>query len=613
MINFYKKLFSIFISIALLFSLLPVFCVFAASYSGSCGTNVTWTLDTNTGILEIAGTGSMLNWSNSSRAPWYSYRSTVKTVNIGDGVTSIGDQAFAYCSNLTSTTIGSSVKSVGSSAFSNCTAIKNINLPNGITTISDNAFYKCSSLVKITIPNTVTSIGKYAFYMCANLTDIYYEGSESDWTQIQIGTGSSSVINSATFHYNTQFIDTNPTSGKCGDNLTWVLDTSTGILNIAGSGSMYNWTYSSTSPWYYYRSKIKIVKIENTVTRVGNYAFYLCSNISDVYYNGTQEQWNTVYVGSSNDYFLKATFHFVDPDLIESDHNYPNSSDKSWTIEKAGAAQIAITFSSDTYTEKNYDFIYIYDRDNNLIGKYSGNSLANQTIAVKSDLVRVRLTSDSTTNGYGFRVTAVDVYYKTEIILSVPENSSTIIDNDNKIITGLTQNLSSQKFLSESISVSSNGLLEFDNQIIGTGTKLKVFDKETGDKDCEYTIIIFGDVNGDGWYDGEDAVIVSCLANGMLTKDDVGEAAYMAADCNHDGVIDPMDVALLHQAGLLFANIDQTKSETELATDSNYIEYSELIDQTLDNSDNTVCDLSSLFAFILEFVKMLLSMIFATT
>ena len=167
--------------------------------------------------------------------------------------------------------------------------------------------------------------------------------------------------------------------------------------------------------------------------------------------------------------------------------------------------------------------------------------------------------------------------------------------------------------MSESISVSSNGLLEFDNQIIGTGTKLKVFDKETGDKDCEYTIIIFGDVNGDGWYDGEDAVIVSCLANGMLTKDDVGEAAYMAADCNHDGVIDPMDVALLHQAGLLFANIDQTKSETELATDSNYIEYSELIDQTLDNSDNTVCDLSSLFAFILEFVKMLLSMIFATT
>ncbi len=99
---------------------------------------------------------------------------------------------------------------------------------------------------------------------------------------------------------------------------------------------------------------------------------------------------------------------------------------------------------------------------------------------------------------------------------------------------------------------------------------------------AKLTIIIFGDVNGDSWYNGEDAFIVSCLANGILTKDDVSESVYMAADCNHDGVIDSLDVALLEQAGLLLANVDQSKSNEELATDEAFIEYLDLIDQTPD-------------------------------
>lgn len=96
-----------------------------------------------------------------------------------------------------------------------------------------------------------------------------------------------------------------------------------------------------------------------------------------------------------------------------------------------------------------------------------------------------------------------------------------------------------------------------------------------------YTVLIFGDVNGDGWYDGMDAVLVSCLANGLLTKDDVSEAVYMAADCNHDGVINQLDVDLLNQAGTLLANVDQSKSSEELLeTSSAYVEYISLIDQS---------------------------------
>ena len=66
--------------------------VFAETYSGSCGTNVTWSLDTESGVLTISGSGGMNNYSYSYRAPWYSQRGNIKSVNIENGVTSIGDE-----------------------------------------------------------------------------------------------------------------------------------------------------------------------------------------------------------------------------------------------------------------------------------------------------------------------------------------------------------------------------------------------------------------------------------------------------------------------------------------------------------------------------------------
>ena len=77
----------------------------AAAYSGECGDNLTWSLDTDTGVLTISGTGDMYYWDYGSYAPWYSNRSSIKTVVIGDSVTSIGDYAFRGCTGLTSITV----------------------------------------------------------------------------------------------------------------------------------------------------------------------------------------------------------------------------------------------------------------------------------------------------------------------------------------------------------------------------------------------------------------------------------------------------------------------------------------------------------------------------
>ena len=125
-------------------------------------------------------------------------------------------------------------------------------------------------------------------------------------------------------------------------------------------------------------------------------------------------------------------------------------------------------------------------------------------------------------------------------------------------------------------------LFQKNNKYFGTGSKVLVYNNNE-DLIEEFVTIIFGDVNGDGWYDGQDAVTVSMIAGGMLTREQVGEAVWMAADCNHDGVIDQADVELLNQAGVLLSNVDQTKSTDELLeTSAEYVEYLNLIDQQTD-------------------------------
>lgn len=114
---------------------------------------------------------------------------------------------------------------------------------------------------------------------------------------------------------------------------------------------------------------------------------------------------------------------------------------------------------------------------------------------------------------------------------------------------------------------------------LGSGTKALLMNGE--EIIGEYTILLYGDVNGDGWYDGEDAVLVSCLANGMLSKESVVEVCYTAADCNHNGYIDSNDIKMLNEAGLLIASVDQTLSpEVLFETSSAYTEYIDIIDQS---------------------------------
>lgn len=147
------------------------------------------------------------------------------------------------------------------------------------------------------------------------------------------------------------------------------------------------------------------------------------------------------------------------------------------------------------------------------------------------------------------------------------------VDYSKRFITGLQAKLSS---LDAFVFVSDGCEMRYSSPI-GTGSPVYV--KQDNATIETYTVIIFGDVNGDGVYDGQDSLIVNCLANGLLTREQVGEAKWMAADCNHDGEINSSDVLMLEQAGLLLANVDQSVNQEDLMQSDSYMEYLNLIDQ----------------------------------
>ena len=88
-----------------------------AESSGTCGPNLKWHL-TDDGVLTISGKGEMDDYNFHDGSPWKN--SGVKRIIIGDGVTTIGDNAFSYCKSLTSVTIPNSVTTIGDGAFSYC-------------------------------------------------------------------------------------------------------------------------------------------------------------------------------------------------------------------------------------------------------------------------------------------------------------------------------------------------------------------------------------------------------------------------------------------------------------------------------------------------------------
>ena len=126
---------------------------------------------------------------------------SLTTLVIPDSVTSIGSCAFELCYNLIDVSLGSGLTRIENLTFMHCTKLETIVIPEGVTSIGKNAFNDCASLKSIVIPKSVTSIEESAFEYCKNLADVYYLGTEIEWSNnVDRQIGNSYLFDKATLH-----------------------------------------------------------------------------------------------------------------------------------------------------------------------------------------------------------------------------------------------------------------------------------------------------------------------------------------------------------------------------------------------------------------------------
>ena len=179
------------------------------------------------------------------------------SVTIGNGVTNIGDYTFYNCSGLKSVTMGDSVISIGDYAFAYCSGLKSVTIPDSVTSIEESAFYGCSGLVSVTIGDSVKSIGSWAFESCSGLTSVYYTGDVAGWCGIS---GLGSIMSSG----RTLYINGN---------------------KVEGAIAIPDGVQSVPSYAFYCQTDITSITIPDSVTSIGSDAFAGCSGLTEINWN----------------------------------------------------------------------------------------------------------------------------------------------------------------------------------------------------------------------------------------------------------------------------------------------------------------------------------------
>ena len=305
---------------------------------GTCGENLTWVLDSE-GTLTIEGSGAMDNWPDDA-PPWDSYYADIRTVSLPKGLTSVGDYAFYYCNSLTSINfpdglehigkgafesctaleflpLPDTVTSIGQSAFFDCDALESVVIPAGVTEIPWGAFYDCSNLRSVTISKGVESIGNYAFFECSSLTDItisdtvtsigeyafYHCGS---LTSVDIPESVSSIGMGA-FYDCDALADVTISEGvaSIGDYAFYDCDDLASFLIPEGVESI------GMGAFYHCDDLITVI-LPESIESIAADTFTYCFALTDVYFYGTEAQWQEIVPDASVVFSNSSdiTFHY---------------------------------------------------------------------------------------------------------------------------------------------------------------------------------------------------------------------------------------------------------------------------------------------------------------
>lgn len=370
----------------------------AEEYSGECGENLTWNLDTSTGILDITGFGDMTKYSKQG-APWRFYNKYIKNVHIGDNVTSIGDYAFWGYHSLISIRIGESVTSIGKQSFDACDNLTEISIPASLKSMGWCAFDDCTSLTGVyitdiaawcgisfdigsnplehakmlylngelvtdlVISDSVTSIGKYTFYHCNSLTSVSigdsvtsigfnaFAGCDS-LTSVSISASVTSIpdnyafsdcksLTSISVDKNNQYYSSDEYGILYDKNKTMLIQcpAANPISDFVIPDSVINIGDDA----FYNCQSLSSVNIGDSVTSIGEKAFYGCQALSNVSIGdlvtsiGRYAFENTAYYKNAANWGNKVLY--IGKYLIEGDHS--GSDFHSYYSIKEGTSVIA--------------------------------------------------------------------------------------------------------------------------------------------------------------------------------------------------------------------------------------------------------------------------------
>ena len=117
----------------------------AEGVCGKEGSNVAWSLDAD-GVLKLSGVGETASYTTEKEHPWAAYYRQIRSVEVGNGITALGDNLFRYCLEAERITLPEGLKTIGRFAFAVCMKLPEITIPASVETLTDNLFVTCDSL-----------------------------------------------------------------------------------------------------------------------------------------------------------------------------------------------------------------------------------------------------------------------------------------------------------------------------------------------------------------------------------------------------------------------------------------------------------------------------------
>jgi len=290
----------------------------AVETSGTCGENLTWEYDAESCTLRISGTGPMDDWPNGTVPPWKELLNwsaqLVKHIEIGEGVTTVGEgafyscpveavtlpstivsihtEAFCLCSNLRQIDLPESLIHIGTRAFSGC-RLKELQLPSHLQTIGFSAF--CTGeFTKLTIPASVTEIKQCMVTDCKYLSLIEFAGDAPVLKEGVFDGFSGTVIYPAgnetwteavrqQYHGEVAWYPSNTVLAEGAwerGGYTWRVEN--GTLYVNGNGFMHGWSVHENPPWYPVRGAIERVVLSSNVESITSDAFAYCTNLKEI-------------------------------------------------------------------------------------------------------------------------------------------------------------------------------------------------------------------------------------------------------------------------------------------------------------------------------------------